>query len=258
MVKYREKSTAAGFVLGFIDYGEADRIVTFYTDKIGKLKGIAKGARRSKKRFSNSIELFSQSKIIFSRNNKEGLALIENCDVINHYPAIRENLESTMAASYLTDLTNRFTVEEKRNKELFGLIGNFLELIENGNDLEKIMRFFEIRLLELSGYDPVLEKCVGCGTPLDRINTPFFNSRNGGIECPQCHRNGPNAFPVSVGTVKTLMLGKSMEIDKIHRLEPSEKILAESGRILGDFIQYILGKELKSLRILNEIKKMMT
>jgi hypothetical protein len=54
------------------------------------------------------------------------------------------------------------------------------------------------------------------------------------------------------------MLGKSMEIDKIHRLEPSEKILAESGRILGDFIQYILGKELKSLRILNEIKKMMT
>jgi DNA repair protein RecO (recombination protein O) len=85
-IKMTKRSThkASAFVLRTLDYGESDRIVTFYTDEFGKLKGIAKGARRSRKRFANAIEMFSCSTIVFSRKNNQGLALIENCDVSNH------------------------------------------------------------------------------------------------------------------------------------------------------------------------------
>jgi DNA repair protein RecO (recombination protein O) len=95
----RESHKATGFFLKSLNYGESDLIVTFYSREFGKIKGIAKGAKRSKKRFANVFEPFSLTHIIFSRNNRDMLAFIESCDIINHYAAIRQDLEKTMAAS---------------------------------------------------------------------------------------------------------------------------------------------------------------
>jgi DNA repair protein RecO (recombination protein O) len=259
MSKGQKRTTykTGGFVLRFIDYGESDRIVTFYTNEFGKVKGIAKGARRSKKRFANAIELFSCSTIIFSKKPRQELVLIENCDVINHYPDIRADLEKTLTASYLIELMDQFTVEGKGNLQLFLLLKDFLELINNGDYSEEIIRFFEIRLLKLTGYEPVLERCIVCNMPIDKTENPFFNPKNGGIQCVKCRHNDFSFIPVSIGTVKMLLMGKEIDIDRIHRLILSKKSLKESREILGSFIQHTLGKELKSLQVLNQIKRMM-
>ncbi|MBW2649087.1 MAG: DNA repair protein RecO [Deltaproteobacteria bacterium] len=140
------------FVLRFLNYGESDCIVTFFTREFGKLRGIAKGARRSKKRFSNAIEPFSYSTLLFSRRGDGGLAIIENCDVIEHYPGIRADLEKTMTASYMIDLVDQFTAESKKSAGIFQLLDDFMKLLETGNRLEETTRFFELRLLMLSGY----------------------------------------------------------------------------------------------------------
>jgi DNA repair protein RecO (recombination protein O) len=247
---------ASAFVIRFIDYGESDRIVTFYTDAFGKLKGIAKGARRSKRRFSNAIEPFSQSRILFSRGRKEGLAIIENCDVIHHYPSIREDLERTMVASYFIELVDHFTIEGKRSLRVFKLLQDFLELIEQGNAIEEMVRFFELRLLKISGYDPFLEKCVFCGIPLDEISYPAFSPADGGIRCSECSEKCFDSIPVSAGTLKMLSMGRKIQIDRIHRLAISENSLRESDTILRSFIRHILGKEPNSLRVFNQIRKM--
>ena len=254
----RAPHKASAFVLRFIDYGESDRIVTFYTDKSGKLKGIAKGARRSKRRFSNAIEPFCQSNILYSRRSKEGLALIENCDVINHYPGIREDLERTMVASCFIDLIDQFTVEGRKVPGLFKLLEDFLGLIEKGNNTEETLRFFELRLLKVSGYEPALEGCVKCGTPLDKMDSPCFCPSDGGIKCSECDRESFDSLPVSAGTLKILSMGKKMDTDRIHRLVLSKRALKESGDILRLFIRHILGKELKSQQVFNQIKNMQT
>jgi len=247
---------ASAFVLSFLDYGESDRIVTFFTDKYGKIKGIAKGARRSKKRFANAIELFSHSRILFSRNRKDGLFLIENSDVINHYPKIREDLEKTMAASYIIELTGHFTEEEKKSKKTFSLLKDFFEFLDREKFTEEFLRFFELRLINLSGYEPVLEACVACNTPLDEIRAPRFSAADGGIVCAECNRH-TDSLPVSVGTLKMLLMGKEMEMEKIHRLNLSRQSSRESKAILESFIPFVLGKELKSVRILKEINRLM-
>ncbi len=244
------------FVIHFLNYGESDRIVTFFTREFGKLKGIAKGARRSRKRFSNAIEPFSHSMILFSRRDENSLAIIENCDVINHYPQIRADLGRTMAASYLIELADRFTAEGKRSTGIFHLLEGFLGLLEGGNGLEETTRFFELRLLKLSGYEPVLERCILCNTPFDEIDTTFFDAARGGIRCSQCGRGDQDCIPVSTGTIKTLLMGKKIETDRIPRLILSENALRESSHILRHFIRYILGKEPKSLRVLDEISGM--
>ena len=244
------------FVLHFLNYREADRIVTLFTREFGKLKGIAKGARRSKKRFSNAIEPFSHSTILFSRRDENSLAIIEGCDVINHYPAIRADLGRTMTASYMIELTDRFTAEGKRSTGIFNLLEGFLGLLERGNGIEETTRFFELRLLKLSGYEPVLERCILCNTPLDEIDATFFDAEKGGIRCSRCGQGGQDCIPVSTGTIKTLLMGKEIETDRIPRLILSENALRESNQIFRHFIRYILGRELKSLRVLDEISGM--
>src|SRR4030043_1800431 len=118
----RTQHRTEAIVLRLMDYGESDLIVTFCTAECGKRRGIAKGARRSRKRFANALEPFSRLQILFSRRRPESLALIESCDVLSHFPAIRADLEKMVAASYLIDLTDQFTPEEKTNEGLFQLL----------------------------------------------------------------------------------------------------------------------------------------
>lgn len=246
---------AEAIVLRLMDYGESDLIVTFCTAELGKLRGIAKGARRSRKRFANALEPFSRLQILFSRRRPESLALIEACTVISHFPAIRADLGKTLIASYLIDLTDQFMPEEKKNAPLFGLLNDFLRLLDAGPVTEAILRFFEIRLLRLSGYDPVLDHCLACKAPVGGKSSYRFTA-DGGLICAACRPASPDAIPVSLGTIMTLLLGREMEIDRLGRLHLSEQSADESRRLLAHFIRHLLGRDPKSVHVLNEIRRM--
>jgi DNA repair protein RecO (recombination protein O) len=255
-MKARIQHRTEAIVLRLLDYGESDRIVTFYTAGFGKLRGIAKGARRSRKRFANALEPFSFLQILFSSKGLDSLALIEGSDVICHFPAIRGDLEKTLSASYLIDLTDRFTMEDKKNEALFSLLHAFLKMIETGPVCETILRFFEIRLLKLSGYDPLLDHCLVCKTPLEKGTAYRFKAADGGLICTTCRPDSPDTIPVSLGTIRTLLLGREMEIDRLDRLLLSDQSANESRQLLAHFIRHILGRELKSVHVLNEIRSM--
>lgn len=255
-MKSKTTHKTAAIVLRTLDYGESDRIVTFYTADFGKIKGIAKGARRSQRRFANTLEPFSCSTILFSRRGDASLAFLENSDIIDHYTAIRADLEKTLLASYLVDLADQFTLEGKVNTELFALIQNFLKLMNGGPVSDVMMRFFEMRLLKYSGYEPVLDRCTVCQRPIEEAVACRFSFHAGGVSCNSCYTESFDCLPVSLGTVKTLLMGKDMDITKIHRLSLSLQSAEESKRLLAGFIRHLLGKELKSAHVLNEIRKL--
>jgi DNA repair protein RecO (recombination protein O) len=252
------KTTA--IVLRSLAYGESDLIMTFFSRDYGKLKGIAKGARRSKKRFVNALDLFSLSEIVFSRKGSadgglsDGLALIESCDVREHYPGIRTDLERTLVATYVLDLVDQFSAEGKENASLFRDLEDFLALISGRDYSEALIRIFELRLLKFVGYGPVLDRCIRCGKTVDNMVSPSFSAREGGIHCDGCSK--PDMIPVSCGTLKILMLGRDIEMSRIRRLMLSGRAATEGRTILTYFIRQLLGKELNSLRVLNDIKRM--
>ncbi|MBN2254587.1 MAG: DNA repair protein RecO [Deltaproteobacteria bacterium] len=256
MIKSRGRTTykTSGFVLGAIDYGDSDRIVTFYTDRYGKLKGIAKGARRSTRRFANALELFSLSTVMLSRSRGSGLALIENCDVVNHYSGIRNDLEKLLGASYMIELIDHMTLEGKKSLVLFNHVKAFLDLVDANMYSDDLIHFFELRLLRYSGYDPVLDRCIVCNTPVDGIEKPCFSVIDGGIRCGRCRDNGRPQIPVSVGTLKALLMSKEIDIDKINRLSLSRQSLKESEAVLCSIIEHTIGKQVKSLKILRQIQ----
>ncbi|MDA8124789.1 MAG: DNA repair protein RecO [Deltaproteobacteria bacterium] len=252
----RPTQRTEAIVLRLFDYGESDRIVTFSTPEFGKLRGIAKGARRSKKRFANALEPFCRLEILFSRRNPDSLALIEGAEVVSHYPRIRADLERTLMASYLIDLTDQFLPEDKQNAALFTLLESFLGLIEAGPAPESLLRFFEMRLLKLAGYDPVLDRCLACREPIENGNAYRFHAADGGLHCAACRPETPEALPVSLGTIRTLLMSRELEADRLGRLVWSGQSADESRRLLARFIRHILGKELKSVQVLNEIRRL--
>jgi DNA repair protein RecO (recombination protein O) len=256
MIPSRTALRTEAIVLRAIDYGESDRIVTFCTADFGKIRGIAKGARRSRKRFANALEPFCRSQILFSRRCPDSLALIEACDVLSHFPGIRSDLEKTLAASCLIDLTDQFTPEDKKSEASFSLLLDFLRLLEKTALTEALLRFFEIRLLRISGYDPVLDRCISCKTPIGKDAAYRFDAAKGGLTCNVCAPGSRDAIPVSLGTIRTLLLGREMEIDRLGRLLLSDQSADESRRLLAHFIRHLLGRELKSVHVLNDIRRL--
>lgn len=251
----RESHKTAGFVLKSLSYGESDLIVTFYSREFGKINGIAKGAKRSKKRFANVFEPFSLTNIIFSRKNRDMLAFIESCDIIDHYAIIRQDLEKTLTASYFIDLTDHFSPEGKSNENLFTLLADFLELLTQENVSDAAIRFFEMRLLRIAGFEPALTACTRCKIPVTNGRTYYFYPKEGGITCAACARPERYDQGISAGTIRTLLLGKDMDMGKMKMVCLSESLALESRNILCGFISYVLGKEVKSLKVMEQVRR---
>jgi len=252
----RESFKTTGFVLRTLSYSESDLIVTFYSHDFGKLKGIAKGAKRSKKRFTNVFEPFSLTNIIFSRKNRDTLAFIESCDIIDHHHAIRQDMEKTLIASYFIDLTDHFSPEGKKNEKIFQLLREFLLMLGREEASYAAVRFFEMRLLKLAGFEPAIDRCIVCKTPVTNGNLYYFHAHEGGIKCSACTKPQRYEQPVSAGTVRTLLLGKEMDIDKIKLIALTDSLAMESRSILTGFISHVLGHEVKSLKVMEQVQRL--
>jgi DNA repair protein RecO (recombination protein O) len=254
----KESHKTTAFVLHSLHYGESDLIITFYSHEFGKIKGIAKGAKNSRKRFANVFEPFSLTNIIFTRKNRDMLAFIESCDIIDHYSAIRQDLEKTLIASYYIDLADHFSPEGKKNEDVFRLLQDFLQMLGTQKSSEAAVRFFEIRLLKLAGFEPELKHCITCKTPVANGGSYFFYAGEGGIKCSACAKPQRYEQPISAGTVRTLLLGREMDMDKIKLIALSETLAKESRSMLTGFISHVLGREVKSLKVMEQVRKLCT
>jgi len=243
-------------VIRSANYGESDKIVTFFTKDFGKLKGIAKGARRSKRRFQNALGLFSHLRLIFF--DKEGMGLIraEGCDILHSFPRIKEDLKKILYGNYYLELANEMAGEREGNKQAFELLLSFLSHLEEMEPEEEQLRLFEIRMLSLFGYRPNMGKCDLCKKDwedLKEIPRVFFSLEKGALVCEKCSNRWNNLIPFSLGTAKLIEKLSQTELSKIQRLKFTFQSLSESREILPRFISYQLGKELKSLKALTQI-----
>src|SRR4030065_1700452 len=147
-------------ILRSIPYGEADKIVTLYTRDCGKIKGFAKGAKRSRKRFGNSLEICSYINASFFEKENADLVRLNHCDLIRSFAGLREDIHRLAWASYFIELVKEMTAERIQNKPLFRLLIAFLNLIDRGILKEEVQRVFEIRFLSHLGYRPQLDHCT--------------------------------------------------------------------------------------------------
>ncbi|OGR06404.1 MAG: DNA repair protein RecO, partial [Deltaproteobacteria bacterium RIFOXYD12_FULL_50_9] len=211
----------AAVVINVADHGESDKIITFYTRQQGKQTCIAKGAKRSLKRFVNKLELFSWLDIEYVTGNYSSLARIDQAELTKAFPILRNDYNRFVAANILCELIQLSTRDNDPDPDLFTLLTWALDYLNRGGLVPDALILFHIRLFNLLGYRPQLAACVACHHLEPTITSYSFRVGRNGILCSRCshdHETGPAGIPVSLSTIK--LLGKALELpyEKIERL----------------------------------------
>jgi DNA repair protein RecO (recombination protein O) len=234
------------------DHGESDRLVTFLASACGKLTGIAKGARRSKKRFVNTLEPLSLVHMTFVERASSGLVRIDASELRNPFTALRQDLVRLGYASLGAELVLELAPEREVDPALFALLAQYLERLEAGRDPETLALLFQARILNLSGFGPNLQRCVRCGEEPTVPGEWYFSVSRGALLCP-AHRSGGGTAPLSPGTILILRQAQRLPLEKLWRLTFHRQSRAECRTLLLGLIRHHLEKDLKSLAVLQQI-----
>jgi DNA repair protein RecO (recombination protein O) len=242
-----------GVVIHRRDFRESDLIVTLYTADLGKVTGIAKGAKRSKRRFVNNLQPFSYIRIVFSEG-RGGLIRLDEADMIQPLFRISEDISKVLYGSYFLEMVKEMTGEKESNPKLFELLVTFLTVLNDSPPREEYPRVFELRFLDLMGYRPRLMECTICGKKTLSADGAFFSYRHGGVVCKRCQVNARGGVAISGETIQTMERIMGMDLAEVKGVQFSPLVLAEGGEILPRFVQHQLGKGLKSLRVMEAVQ----
>jgi DNA repair protein RecO (recombination protein O) len=240
-----ESCRCDALLLGVTDYGESAKIVTMFTLEQGKLKGIARGAKKSHRRFGGALEPFAR--VTLQIIIKSGLSVLTGADAVTIFPRIRGDLLKIGYAGYACEAADLLLPEGLANPRLFRLLVAYLEHLDRAPSSPSDRRFYEINLLNIMGYRPALRQCASCGTDIAAAPR-LFVAATGGLLCARCGRGGR---AVSPGTVASLEA--SLRTGRFGVVSFPAGELAEAGYILDTALAVHVSRPFKSLSFLREI-----
>lgn len=235
-------------------FGESDKIVSFLTEKHGKLRGIAKGAKRSRKRFVNSLEPFSVVNLRFQDRAQRNLVFILASDLSLGFKQLLTSLDKISFASYLVEITDGLIGEREENCLIFRHLRDGLTHLEEHSTSLTFLTSFELKLLRLAGYQPLLDGCRLCGRERrDRFPTRWhFSSRDGGILCQSCSRLRKEIFSLSPATLEVLTNLQEEKSMPSSDASPPSQVLKEIRSVVVRFLEFHMEREIKSAALLSQ------
>lgn len=249
----RSPCVTPAIVLRHWSFGESDKIISFLTEGHGKVTAIAKGAKRSRKRFVNTLESFSLVNLHFQDRPHSSLAFVLACDMIRAFKDLTTSLEKIAHAFYLMEIADGLTSEREENRPLFEHLREGLIFIEEKGLSLSFLAFFELKLLKLSGYQPMLEHCRRCGKNWQAGYQAKwrFSPREGGVLCEPCSAYRKEAMPLSLAALHALTDLQKANGVPFQRFSFPPSVLKEGRSILLRFIQFQINRELKSAPFLD-------
>ena len=239
-------------VLRRSDFGEADRLLTLFSADRGKTRAIAKGARKPQSRKTGHVELYMRSKFLVAEGRD--LDIVTQAELIEAYPGLREDLVRATYAGYAVELLDRFTVDDDPHRDIYDLLALALATLDETEELLLFARFYELRLLSLTGFQPRLFNCVSCGEAISEQDQ-FFSPDLGGLLCPACGPADPRAVPVTAVAVKVMRYLQTRPWDTVSQLHLRPAVLHEMERIHYDYLTHILERNLKSVDFLHRLRR---
>jgi DNA repair protein RecO (recombination protein O) len=236
----------SGIVLKGTNFGEADRILTILTERLGKVKVLAKGIRKIKSHLAGSLEPF----MVVDLQLCEGKTFyhITGASIVNDFPNLHSDLQKMAQAFFLGEMADKFLPEGERVSEAFFLLSKALFSLESSSRLLMI-RAFQLKILETSGFKPELYSCVHCKEKITPGNN-FWDSVEGGIICKNCQGEIHHGMEIKDETIKLFRFIEQNEFNNIDRLKLSRESEEEAENLLSNYLKNILERELKSEKFL--------
>lgn len=235
-------------VLRHLDYGEADRIVTVLTPDHGRLKGFARAARRSRKRFGPALETFAEIRLHWLPRPGGELVSVREAELVRLRLGLRRDLETLALAGYGCELTEALCAEAVGAVEVYGLLRAFLDHLDATGATVEARVLLELRLLAMAGIAPHLQHCAECLGALP-VGPVGFAAARGGSLCPAC---GGEGVPLKVDRLTLGSLGRLMQtpMEGFAGIRLSPRTRTEGLALLGDALRGHLQRPLKSAEFL--------
>jgi DNA repair protein RecO (recombination protein O) len=233
--------------------------VWLYTEDLGKITAIAKGARKNKSKYIASTLPFCYGEFVLFKG--KNLYTINEITIIDSFQQLLRDLDTITYATYFNELIDITIENDEVNKELFReLVATFYFIKNDVMDIEVLARAFEIRILKATGYELNFSACVKCGKKITLSNN--IDSTLYGPICKECKKL--NSIYISNPTYNTLKFLNNFGMDKINRIIVSKESKLELYKILSFIISQNYTRKPKSLEMFeflstfqNEGKKIM-
>lgn len=234
-------------ILRTTDFGEADRLVTFFTEELGKFKGVAKHAKRSARRFGGGLEPGTVANVRFVEKGHVELVRLE--DLAVEWPAWKAagSLQKLMALNVTLELADRMLVPAHASRGRFELLQRWIMFLGDNEPQRAHMHAFYYKWLAASGLAPVFDVCVSCRkTGAGGWN---ISATQGGAVCNGCRTSGTGHVSVEAGVLKYL---QGFKLGRISD-SVSDAIGEAADGIFELLLEHAVGGKLKSLEIIKQI-----
>jgi DNA repair protein RecO (recombination protein O) len=241
MPPYKEQ----GIVLRSVKLGEADKIVSILTQGSGKVRGVAKGIRKTTSRFGGRLEPFTHVNLMLYRG-RGALDTITQVEIIAPHRNIRDDLALFAAGETMLEAVDKVAEEHERNVRLALLLLSGLRALDaRPADPASVAESFLLKLLSLSGFHPALTACAVCGSADVRL----WSAGQGGAVCPSC----ADSEAAAVEPATLALLAHLATVDLSDAGIPSasdERTRRRARSLLFGFVEYHLERRMKSVPML--------
>jgi DNA repair protein RecO (recombination protein O) len=232
-------------VLRSINLSETDKLVTFMTHRFGKVKCVAKGARKIKSRSHAALLPLSHLNLIYFGKEQQTLYRLSHSDIVESFQDLREDFDKLYTAVYFAELVDAMVPEADREPGIFDLLLDSLTALKQDTGRHPLLSMFELRLLAHAGYRPELGKCVYCRTAAQN-GWMGFTFQHRGIVCDPCSRRHAFDLRVGAGTLSYLKKLQTLDIRWSARLKFPKGLEEEIDQVSHRLILAQVGRELKS------------
>ena len=217
---------------------------------------MAKGARRSTKRFAGTLDLFNHLRVSLHRKRGAAMSRLEQAVLVRHYAPLRSDPARFALGCYLLELLDRLAPEggpRRDMQRLFRFALDSFEAIAAHRPDAALRTILELRALDALGLRPELRRCVGCGRELAGEQAVGFHVADGGPVCGACGMRRTGLVPVHLGTLRALDRALALDVAQLDRLILSARALEEARAVVGRFERFHVGVELRSQRFLDRM-----
>ena len=240
-------------VIGRRVLGESDRLVEFYTREFGKLRGVAKSARRPRSRFGSSLELFTLGEMIFFDSGRSELVRVDHFDILRPFVGVREDLERLGRGAWAVECLARLSADRDPQPPLFRLLVRTLAALEVSPRPAWVVACFAVRAVDLFGHRPRIDRCRACGQPY-----PFphaaLDVAAGGLICGRCQA-GADAMILSGAVVGTFKRLRGLRWEEALRLPLAQPLEGELSAAVEGLIARLAGQLPHSSRFIAQIRR---
>jgi len=236
--------TTEAFVLRSYKLGEQDKIVVLFTRDRGKIRLVAKGARKLKNRFGAALEVLTHIRIIFHEKPNRELQILDRAEILHSPIEKQPGLRLSYYLFYFAELIHEFFPDHEKNVSGFRILLNIEKALIHHQDLDYLARFIELQLLHSQGILSSVALCSQCGREFGSILERRYLGKATEILCKRCKLE--DSALVSIPVVKSVDAFEKASIDWVSTVRG--QVLEELGSLNHLLITRFLGKDLQSYR----------